>query len=269
MRVRSSLPAIVAILSLVPVVGCLAQVDDPWQSPGTKAGDEIVGPDGGRYVWVPPGEFDMGSSDGKERERPVHHISISRGFWLAKCSVTNAQYRRFCQATGEEFPPESDQPDDHPVTSVTWEGAAAYSLHHGLRLPTEAEWEYAARGPESRVYPWGDDWDATRCSNAENMKPGTTTVPVGSFATGASWCGALDMAGNAEQWCSDRYDENYYAVSPPVDPAGPPTGRSRVRRGSCYDDDGRRCRSANRSFATLYVRVDFVGFRCVVSPKRP
>lgn len=131
-------------------------ITDVRERQGTTPGEEIEGPDGGRYVWVPPGEFLMGSNDGESDERPVHRVQITRGFWLSKHEVTNAQYRRYCQASGQSFPTGSSQGEDHPVVYVSWEGAQGYCDHYGLRLPTEAEWEYAARGSAGRKYPWGD-----------------------------------------------------------------------------------------------------------------
>jgi len=236
-------------------------------APGSRAGEETAGPDGGVYVWVPPGEFMMGSGDGDPDEKPVHKMRITKGFWLAKHEVTNAQYRAFCEATGKAFPKDSDQGDDHPVVYVSWRDARAYCDHYGLALPTEAQWEYAARGPEGHEYPWGDEWDRKKCCNRDNQGPGGRTFPVGSFSLGASWCGALDMAGNVQEWCSDRYDESYYANSPEPDPMGPVTGFSRVLRGgswSIYDDDRR---SANRDFNSPdYTNYGGLGFRCARTP---
>ncbi len=203
---------------------------NPWQRPGTTAAEDIIGPDGGTMVWVPPGEFMMGcdDDDAEDDEKPAHLVKITKGFWLGRCEVTNAQYRKFCEATDREFPSESDQGDDHPVVYVSWEDAVAYCEHYGLRLPTEAEWEYAAAGPEGRKYPWGDEWDDKKCCNRKNKGPGGTTFAVGSFPQGASWCGALDMAGNVAEWCSDWSAADYYAKSPEVDPHGPSEGEADV-----------------------------------------
>ncbi len=249
-------------------------VDNPAPAPlwppeeGRTAGDEITGPDGGTYVWVPAGEFSMGSEDGAGDEKPVHRVRITNGFWLSKCEVTNAQYRRFSKATGREFPSDSDQGDEHPVVEVSWVDAQAYCAHFGLRLPTEAEWEYAARGAKGREYPWGDEWDSERCCNHENKGPGGRTYPVGSFATGASWCGAPDMAGNVWEWCGDWYQERYYDVSLGTDPTGPAFGETRVVRGGGWGHDAANFRSAFRGEyvpADLAARLYAVGFRPVVA----
>jgi formylglycine-generating enzyme required for sulfatase activity len=244
-------------------VGADAQDAKPWERQGTKAGEEIVGPDGGKMIWVPAGGFDMGSEDCAVL---VHTVQISKGFWLGKCTVTNAQYRQYCQASKTEFPTQSDQGDDHPVIYVSWDDAKKYCHRFGLQLPTEAQWEYAARGPEGRKYPWGDNWDKSKCCNDANKGPKGQTFPVGSFPQGASWCGALDMAGNVWQWCSDWYDGEYYARSPAGDPPGPDTGLDRVLRGGGWTCDADHCRSAFRyDFDPEHGYVT-VGFRCAKIP---
>ena len=234
---------------------------------GSRAGDEITGPDGGTYVWVPAGEFMMGSEDDHDDEKPVHPVRLTRGFWLSKCQVTNAQYQRFCEVTGREFPSYSNQGDEHPVVRVSWEDAVAYCEYYGLRLPTEAEWEYAGRGAEGRVYPWGNEWDRRCCCNTDNTGPGGQTYPVGSFPSGASWCGALDMAGNVFEWCEDWYDEDYYGVSPEVDPPGPASGTERVSRGGGWMDPATFHRSACRNWSEPTRRDGSSGFRPVVAPR--
>ncbi len=255
----------------------IADTGGPWQQPGTTAGEEIVGPDGGKMVWVPPGQFKMGAEDLLDKDRPVHLVKITKGFWLGKCEVTNAQYRKFCEATDWEFPSErSDQADDHPVVWVSCEDAVAYCKYYWLRLPTEAEWEYAAAGPEAHKYPWGSEWDEKKCCNDSNQGPGGTTFPVGSFPEAASWCGALDMAGNVYEWCADWYASKYYAQSPQVDPEGPSRAeaddievllRCRVLRGgSWYNDTPGYYRCAYRNDHGPSVRLENNGFRCARNP---
>jgi len=239
----------------------------PWEREGTKAREEITGPDGGLMVWVPPGEFMMGSEDADDDVKPVHKVRITKGFWLGKHEVTNAQYRAFCEATGKAFPEKNDQGDDHPVRYASWQDFKAYCDHYGLALPTEAQWEYAARGPEGRVYPWGNGWDSKKCCNRDNRGPDGTTFPVGSFPDGASWCGALNMAGNVREWCSDWYDYSYYANSPDTDPAGPATGRTRLTRGGMWSSYGNFCWSVSRCGWLLPgITYDEMGFRCVRTP---
>lgn len=265
MRLPSLAPAMAIPLLLVGLTTCLAQDDKPWERQGTRVGEEIVGPDGGTMVWVPAGEFDMGSEGGNYDERPVHRVRITEGFWLGKCPVTNAQYRGYCQETGAEFPEGSNQGPDHPVVDLGWDDAVAYCEHYGLSLPSEAQWEYAARGPEGREYPWGNAWDPRLCCWDGNRGPEGASFAVGSFPEGASWCGALDMAGNTWDWCSDWYSPSYYARSPKADPRGPDTGQCRVLRGgSWYWVAPRHLRSAYRHFCGPTTRDAYLyGFRCV------
>ena len=228
-----------------------------------KLGDTMVGPDRGSLLWVPPGAFDMGTNDGRENEKPVHRVTLPVGFWIGQCQVTNAQYRSFCKDAGREFPKDSDQPSDHPVVSVSWDDACAYCAHYELRLPTEAEWEYAARGPESRTYPWGAEWDAAECCNHENQGPGGKTFEVGYFPEGQSWCGALDLAGNVWEWCQDWYGD--YGPDPVSDPPGSAKGDFRVLRGGGWYGDVGDCRSANRYRTNPRNRNDDLGFRVALS----
>ena len=262
-----------------------------------ELGQEIVGPDGGVMVWVPAGSFLMGSTEeqvaellrpfsGDRRdllefafkaETPQRQVQMD-GFWIQKHEVTNARYRAFCEATGREFPESnSNQGDDHPVVLVNWHDAVAYAEHYGLGLPTEAQWEYAARGPDGRVYPWGDEWDGQRLCWRENKGPGGRTFPVGIFLDGASWCGALDMGGNVWEWCADWYDPNYYKTAPSSNPTGPADGvgfvvphlgrlapAPVVRGGSWISVNECYFRSAGRNNGNCLPEgrsVDF-GFRC-------
>ena len=280
---------LVSVLMLLALpMASLGQDDKPWTKPGAKAGDGIIGPDGGTMVWVPPGEFSMGSAEGNADERPVHQVRVTCGFWLGKYEVTNGQYARFLSAhggskdiqgrpmlelsdrqcgverVGGRYVAKSNR-SRHPAVGVTWPGAQAYSAHYGMRLPTEAEWEYAARGLNGWTYPWGDEWDSSKCCNYHNLGTGTPpTAEVGSISEGASWCGALDMAGNTGEWCSDWYDPRCYSSSPATDPPGPLVGERKVLRGGAWGYLPVNCRSARR-FADLPVGARFVvGFRCVV-----
>ncbi len=244
-------------------------VHNPWERPGANLGDEITGPDGGKMVWVPPGEFMMGSPEGEAYldEHPQHKVRITKGFWLGKYTVKNGQYRAFCQATGRVFPEGSGNGPNHPVVCVSWDDAAAYCDHNRLVLPTEAQWEYAARGPQSLRYPWGNEWDPKKCCNFENLGAGhPPTMEVGSIPAGDSWCGLCDMAGNVWEWCADWYQEGYYAESPVDDPSGPESGIARLLRGGSWGDDAFSCRSAIRHTHDPDHGGDDFGFRVARTP---
>ena len=234
------------ILIAAPAMRCLAQGDKPWQRQGSRVGEEIVGPDGGKMVWVPAGEFTMGANDGDAAMKPAHRVRISKGFWLGKCEMTVAQWKQYCRAANTPQTKHILTPDNHPMSGVSWFDVGKYCSFYGMALPTEAQWEWAARGPEGRKYPWGNQWDASRCSNTDNRAPEEFTFPVGSFPQGASWCGALDMAGNLSEWVADWYSETYYASSPSVDPTGPATGTEKVWRGGYCWGDAEECRAASR-----------------------
>lgn len=175
-------------------------------------------------VYVPAGEFLMGSDPKKdknahENEQPQHRLFLP-DYYIAKTPVTNTQYAAFVQAAGHRLPEhwkDKEAPqgkENHPVVYIHWRDAVAYcrwlaqATGKSYRLPTEAEWEKAARGTDGRIYPWGDEWDARRC-NASEGGLGETT-PVGAYPEGASPYGALDMVGNAWEWCSTIWEDNPY-----------------------------------------------------------
>jgi formylglycine-generating enzyme required for sulfatase activity len=248
----------------------------------------LTPPNAHTMVWVPGGAFTMGTDYGAWWDGPTTQQVTLAGFAIDKHEVTVAQYQAFCTATGRAMPafPTSwywnkyrawDELAmlDHPIVSVTWDDAAAYAAWAGLQLPTEAQWEYAARGPGERNFPWGgtasgDDivngYRSFTCANfsVTNMM-NTPTWPVGSFPEGASWCGALDLAGNAWEWCADWYGP--YAATPVTDPTGPSSGEHRVLRGGSWNSiGGQSIRSANRAYASQALDWDMdatVGFRCV------
>ena len=224
--------------------------------------------DGAVMVKVPAGEFLMGSTDADSEaladEKPQHTVYLD-GFWIDQTEVSNARYRKCVEAGECEEPGYWDDSGfnapEQPVVGVNWHQAKTYCEWAGKRLPTEAEWEKAARGTDGRKYPWGDS--APDCDKAQYSACEGTTVVVGSKPAGASPYGALDMAGNVWEWCQDWYGSDYYAASLPGGPRGPDSGEYRVVRGGSWRPDEGFVRAAFRYWFAPDSRYDFVGFRCV------
>jgi len=215
-------------------------------------------------VLVPAGEFLMGSDD-SDYAKPQHGVYLD-DYWIYKMPVTVAQYRKFCEATQRAMPdaPSWSWKDDHPAVNVTWHDARAYCEWTGVGLPTEAQWEKAARGTGGRKYPWGDRWDVRRCANSVGRNNLASTLPVGSYPSGASPYGCLDMAGNVWEWCADWFGRNYYQCGIDRNPPGPEQGMYRVLRGGSWFDYGPGSfRCAHRYGFAPDVRYSYFGFRCV------
>ncbi len=156
-----------------------------------------------------------------------------------------------------------DTEPNRPRTCITWFEAEAYAAWRGGRLPTEAEWEYAARGPESTVYPWGAEWDPMLA----NVVDSAGLTPVGSCPEGASWVGALDMAGNAREWVNDWLGTDYYEDSPSIDPPGPERGVKKVEKGGWWGSVPYAARGAYRHFEDPPQYEDgHIGVRIVSAP---
>lgn len=198
--------------------------------------------DDSAMITIPAGQFIMGSNRGDLEEQPAHKVYLD-AYQIGKYEVTVGQYRAFCEATGKQMPkaPQWGWKENHPIVNVTWSDAKAYCEWAGGRLPTEAEWEKAARGTDGRAYPWGNHWDASRCANADLGL--TSTAAVGSYPSGASPYGCMDMAGNAWEYCADWYGADYYKTSPSRNPTGPAGGDYHVMRGGCWygHHEGARC----------------------------
>jgi serine/threonine-protein kinase len=251
-------------------------------------GSEMINPiDGAEMVYVPPGEFLMGSGEvyALANEAPEHIVYLD-SYWIYKHEVTNAQFAAFLNQEGNQGEGDANWFDvgdedariynsgdvwipqngyaDHPVVEVSWYGAQAYCNWIGGRLPTEAEWEKAARGEDGRKYPWGDEGALCRVVNYGGCV--FETVPVGSYPAGASPYGLLDMAGNVWEWVYDWYDEDYYISSSESNPSGPIEGVDHVVRGGAFLANSSTHRTSYRYWLPpFYTDLNF-GFRCAYSP---
>jgi formylglycine-generating enzyme required for sulfatase activity/endonuclease YncB( thermonuclease family) len=247
-------------------------------------------------VYIAAGEFIMGTSDAQVEvlltecwycdrevlsdEQPQHTVFVD-AFWIDRTEVTNAQFR-LCVEEGACKEPEfwGDIRLDGsalPVVGVAWEDATAYCRWAGGRLPTEAEWEKAARGTDGRVYPWGNDFDGIRANFCDrscefwdedhdlDVNDGSPkTAPVGSYPAGASALGVLDMAGNVWEWSADWYGKGYYRQSPAENPQGPESGEYRAARSGSWETDIVLLRTSIHEGLKPDARLDDVGFRCVL-----
>ena len=223
--------------------------------------------------YVPAGEFLMGSAESDSSrdvwtEIPQHAVYLD-AYWISKTQVTNAMFNA-CVASGgcsydvsKATNPRYTDPifAGHPVVYVSWYMAQTYCEWTGGRLPTEAEWEKAARGPDGQRYPWGTDTARIQFVNAHDEIGNTT--PVGAFPLGTSYYGALDMGGNVREWVSDWYDAQYYSHTPLTNPQGPQTGEKKVLKGAAFMDPWLYCRSASRLSHEPASPGAVRGFRCV------
>jgi formylglycine-generating enzyme required for sulfatase activity len=250
----------------------------PAIAAGTHRQSEI---DGMVQLYIPAGKFPMGTqTDGDwigEDEFPLHEVYLD-AFWMDQTEITIEEYQK-CISSGECTPPHStesetkksyfDNPEfaDYPVIQVDWEQAGVYCRWAGRRLPTEAEWEKAARGDTSRIYPWDGDEVGPYFANfdMDDNWPNADTSQAGSIPAGASPYQVMDMAGNVYEWVVDWYDSAYYSKSPTENPSGPAEGSARVIRGGAWSSDGLFIRAASR---LAYYPDGFsndIGFRCAQS----
>ena len=269
-------------------------------TPEPNAGDTRTDEKGVSQVYVPPGCFMMGSSDEQLDEafkldppgwakataiyeKPQHEVCLTKGYWIDQYEVTNAAFAGFVADGGytkaeywsekgaawlkrqdaDKLPIEcEDTADDHPRVCVTWYEAEAYAAWRGGSLPTEAQWEFAARGTESSIYPWGDDWDAAKA----NVLDSDGLSAVGSYPDGVSWVGVYDMAGNAMEWAQDWLSSTYYKDSPKEDPTGQETGTKKVEKGGWWGSNAYVSRSAYKHFEDPPTYQDHhIGFRVVIA----
>jgi formylglycine-generating enzyme required for sulfatase activity len=267
-----------------------------------QAGTTRMDSKGIEQVWVPAGSFLMGTDEATietlklqnppswairefASEMPQHEVQITKGYWIDKFEVTNQSFETFVRDGGYDKQQiwseegwawlgkqdKSKLPNNCagtepnlPRVCVTWYEAEAYARWRGGRLPTEAEWEYAARGTQSMTYPWGNEFDPAKANILDSKAP----MPVGSYPEGASWVGAHDLAGNAMEWVQDWLDASYYKQeSNFVDPSGPSTGNIKIEKGGWWGSNLFVSRSAYRHFEDPPTYQDHhIGFR-VVTPE--
>ena len=222
-----------------------------------------------RMIYIEVGPFTMGGSedDSPDNERPAHPIHLS-SFYIDAYPVTNQDYREFVNCTGYKVPihwQRGTYPTGlarHPVVNVSWHDAKAYTEWIGVRMPTEAEWEKAARGTDERLYPWGSRFVDDRC-NAINVVG--ATLPVDEFPMGRSPYGLWDLSGNVYEWCEDYYDEAYYKYSSATNPKGPEGGQERSIRGGFFGETRPNVRTTHRNSAPESHTRENVGFRLAMA----
>jgi sulfatase modifying factor 1 len=258
--------------------------------------------DGLKYVWIPPGTFQMGCSPGdnacRDDEIPTHQVKIRRGFWMAQTVVTVGAYKRFVRSAGRAMPPEADlsgrplnkgwSNEAMPIVDVTWNEARDYCKWMGGRLPTEAEWEYAARGgsPETRygalddIAWYADNSGRERLDSVQVMKAGQASFVKRLLENGNGMrevaqkrpnsFGLYDTLGNVWEWVNDWYQKDYYAHSPKEDPQGPSSGQYKPLRGWSFVSDPTVVRVSLRSRGhPPDHRGSSVGFRCIWNAPAP
>lgn len=228
--------------------------------------------DGLKYAWIPPGDFTMGCSPGDndcaDPEKPAHQVALPGGYWIGQTEVTVGAYKRFTATGKVKLPPAAPKlnrgwkKDNFPIVNMTWDEANQYCAWAGGRLPTEAEWENAARGGSLEARYGTLDAIAWDKDNAENH----THEGAGKLANAY---GLFDTLGNVWEWVSDWYDPKYYQTSPAQNPPGPAAGQEKVLRGGSWIVDSKLLRVSERYAVEPTARSDYFGFRCVWEPKAP
>ena len=251
------------------------------KAPLRKVEKEVMKQNGASMVLIPAGKFTMGSGNGDKEaqhdERPSHEVYLD-AYYIDQYEVTTAQYKTFMQTTRHDKPRYWDQvrlPRDaqKPVIGISWDDAQAYCQWAGKRLPTEAEWEKAARGTDHRTYPWGNSLPNSNTANFSKKWDSQALYveklkAVGSYKQGKSPYSVYDLAGNVWEWVHDWYTNDYYAQSPEKNPRGPSTGNHKVLRGGSWSNKARNLRSADRFRVNPTNLYGHAGIRCAKDGKR-
>jgi formylglycine-generating enzyme required for sulfatase activity/predicted Ser/Thr protein kinase len=291
-------------------IGVTPGTAGPTDTPHSGLSQRVRAIDNQPMVFVGGGQFTMGASADDpaalDNQKPAHVVTLSP-FWIDRTEISNRQFAAFVQITGYQTDAEargiamvwfrnqwtelpggdwrhpygpgstSDEHPNEPVVAVSWNDAAAYCIWAGARLPSEAEWEKAARGTDGWTWPWGDKWDGSKLNYCDTRCPDPAhdagaddgfalLAPVDAFAQGASPYGVLNASGNVAEWVADWYDGAYYANSPGRDPLGPPTGAERVLRGGSWFASQARTHTTTRSSLSPDTAYGNVGFRCAMNP---
>ena len=226
----------------------------------------------GGMVYIPEGYFQMGTSSGKSEDtKPMHFVHTS-AFFIDKYEVSNAEYFKFMMATKRHKPLYWDDKrfnkSEFPVVGVSWYDAMAYAKWKGRRLPTEAEWEKAARGNDGRLYPWGKKWAKGFFFFFVNIygmdDKYSHTAPVDYYQSGASPFGIFNMSGNVWEWCLDWYEPDYYGHSPEINPMGPAASKMKVLRGGSWANTIDGAQVVLRARNSPRVKNSIYGFRTVL-----
>jgi formylglycine-generating enzyme required for sulfatase activity/uncharacterized caspase-like protein len=252
-----------------------APIYDAGREPGSNLPREITGRDGAPMVLIPSGEFVMGSSATSD-ERPAHRVDLD-AYYIDTFEVTISRYAKFLEAVTTQQAPHQwntvnlTEDGDRPIIGVNWSDADSYCRWTEKRLPTEAEWEKAARGTDGRKYPWGDEdprEDMANFSHCCGWSGFGLLAAVGTYKAGKSPYGVFDLAGNVWEWVADWYDPYYYKTSPNRSPTGPSSGRDKVMRGGSWSNRASDLRASIRDKVSPTYRNYSIGFRCAASVRK-